>query len=184
MSLTNTEDRYGAVARALHWGMFVLIALLIAAVEVRDIFPKDSGGRTFLMELHKSCGVLVFALVWLRLAWRLLNSVPEQPEGPRWQQQLAGGMVVALYLLMIGLPLSGYLASSLAGRPVGLFGLFELPNPFTADEGLGHDIKELHELGGNLIIALVGLHMAAALYHHLMLKDTVLTRMLPPRKSA
>lgn len=181
MSLRNTDDRYGAVARALHWGMFLVIAAMCLAVEARGWLPKDDPLRGGLMFFHKSCGVLVFGLVWARLAWRAANPVPALPAGPGWQHLAAHAGHLALYALMIGMPVTGYLTSAWAGRAVPFFGLFELPLAVDANEALGHTVKEIHEAGATVLYIVVAVHVAAALWHHFVQKDTVLTRMLPQR---
>ena len=181
MTVPASAERYGAVARALHWSMFLLIAAMCLAVEARGWLPKESATRASLMFFHKSCGVAVFALVWVRLAWRAMHPAPKLPAGPAWQHFAAHAGHVALYLLMIGLPLTGYLTSAYAGRAVPFFGLFELPLAVGPDEALGHTVKEFHEAGATVLYVVVAVHVGAALWHHFVQKDTVLTRMLPQR---
>jgi cytochrome b561 len=127
-------------------------------------------------------GMLVFVLVWLRLAARLSGPTPGiQPEPPGWQQLSANLLHLALYLLMIVMPLTGWLLLSASGKPIPFFGL-ELPALVGENKGLAEQLKEIHETIGTAGYYLIGLHAAAALYHHYVVRDNTLTRMLPERK--
>lgn len=178
MSFTNTNQRWGLLSQAFHWLTFLLILGAWFAVETREDFPKGSAERTEWMLLHKSLGVSIFFLVWLRIGARFAQVTPAGI-GTDIQQKLANLVHLGLYLLMIGLPISGVLTSQFGDRPVVWFGVFELPQLVAANEELGETFEEMHEIGFTVLLALVGVHVAGALYHHVVVKDGVLKRMLP-----
>ena len=181
MSWKNTEQRFGSLSIALHWLMFLLLAAVYACIELKGNFPKGSDMRELLKQWHFMLGLSVFFLVWIRIAARLIAPTPKiQPEPPALQEKIAKLMYLALYLLMIGAPLAGWLILSAAGKPIPFFGL-ELPALIGPDKALAGDIKELHELAGTIGYWLIGIHTAAALYHHYVLRDNALLIMKPQR---
>ncbi|QKE62497.1 cytochrome b [Aquipseudomonas campi] len=181
MSWKNSEQRYGSLSIALHWLMLILIAGVYACIELKGNFPKGSDTRELLKQWHFMLGLAVFALVWLRLLARLIAPTPNiVPALPAWQAIPAKLMHLALYLLMIGAPLAGWLILSAAGKPIPFFGL-ELPPLVGENKQLAGQIKELHELAGTAGYWLIGLHAVAGLFHHFVSRDNTLTRMLPGR---
>ena len=175
--------RYGRLSIGLHWLMVLLIAAVYATIELRGNFPKGSEARELIKQWHFMLGLSVFALVWLRLivGWR--HPAPLAVASAKWEQQLAKLAHLALYGLMIGLPLLGWLILSAAGKPIPFFGL-ELPALVGPDKALAGDFKELHETIAVLGYWLIGLHAVAALFHHYVRRDDVLRRMLPQRRQA
>lgn len=181
MSWRNTETRYGTLSIALHWLMLVLLAAVYACIELRELYPKGSEPREALKTWHFMLGLTVLILVLVRLAARLGAPTPRiEPAPPRWQHASAMLTHLALYGLMLGMPLLGWLMLSAAGKPVPFFG-FELPALVDADKTLAGQLKEIHETGGTVGYILAGLHAAAALFHHYILRDDTLLRMLPRR---
>jgi superoxide oxidase len=181
MSWKNDQHRYGGLSIALHWLMLVLMVGVYACIELKGNFPKGSEPRELLKQWHFMLGLGVFALVWLRLAARLIAPTPQiVPTIPAWQAIPAKLMHLALYGLMIGAPLAGWLILSAAGKPIPFFGL-ELPPLIEQNPELAGQIKELHELAGTAGYWLIGLHAVAALFHHYVSRDNTLTRMLPGR---
>ncbi|MCY1419113.1 Cytochrome b561 [compost metagenome] len=179
MSLKSTPSRYGNLSIALHWLMLVLIAVAYTCIELKGDFPKGSETRELLKQWHFMLGMAIFALVWLRLLGRLLTPTPPIAPAPAtWQNALAKLMHLALYALMIGAPLAGWLILSAAGKPIPFFGL-ELPALIGPNKELAGQIKELHELAGTAGYWLIGLHAVAALFHHYVSRDNTLVRMLP-----
>ena len=127
MNLRNTVERYGAPAIALHWLMLGLLIAVYAAIDLTDLYPKGSAAREALKAWHFTLGLAVFALVAVRLAARWSGPVPEIAASmPRWQQRSASMIHLALYVLMIGMPLLGWLALSASGKPIPFFSI-ELP---------------------------------------------------------
>ncbi|MCY1180163.1 hypothetical protein D3C76_1082560 [compost metagenome] len=182
MSLRNPNNRYGRLSIALHWLMLLLIAGVYIAVEMHSNYPKGSEPRALLMKFHFMLGLTVFTLVWLRIVARLLVPAPGiQPPLPGWQNVLAKAMHLALYALMIGMPLAGWMVLSAGDKPVPFWGL-ELPHLIGKDPDLAKQIKEVHETVGVIGYWLIGLHAAAALFHHFVTRDNTLVRMLPGRE--
>lgn len=182
LPLKNTRDQWGLVAQVLHWLIFLVIVGAWLAVEMHEDYPKGSAERAQLMALHKSLGLSVFFLVWLRLGWRLGNDVPTPEPGPRWQQWSSSLVHAALYLLMIVMPLSGLFMQQFEGHAVAWFGLFEIPPFVTPDKAMGKLLEDIHtEVLWPLLLGLVGLHVLAALWHHFVRRDRTLRRMLPWR---
>ncbi|MDD2161321.1 cytochrome b [Pseudomonas sp. MIL19] len=183
MSWKNTESRYGSLSIALHWLMLILIAGVYACIELKGNFPKGSDMRELLKQWHFMLGLAVFALVWLRLLARAIAPTPTiTPAPPAWQTITAKLMHLALYALMIGAPLAGWLILSAAGKPIPLFGL-ELPALLPPNKPLAGDIKEWHELAGSAGYWLIGLHAVAGLFHHFFVRDNTLTRILPSKQA-
>lgn len=181
MSWKNTDNRYGSLSIALHWLMLILIAGVYACIELKGNFPKGSEPRELLKQWHFMLGLGVFALVWLRLLARLIAPTPRiVPAIPLWQALPAKLVHLALYALMIGAPLAGWLILSAADKPIPFFGL-QLPALIGPNPDLAGQIKELHELAGVTGYWLIGLHAAAGLFHHFIRRDNTLTRMLPGR---
>lgn len=176
----NTEDRYGALLIALHWLMLGLIAAVYACIELHEVFPKGSALRNLLRTWHFMLGLSVLLLAGIRLAARA-GAGPHpriQPVLPIWQERAARLMRLLLYVWMIGMPLLGWLTLSAAGKPIPFFGA-QLPALIGADKALASQIRELHEWVGNAGYYLIGLHAAAALYHHYFARDNTLALMIP-----
>jgi cytochrome b561 len=181
MNWLNDERRYGRLSIGLHWLAAILIVGVYAMIELRVLWPKGTPTREGMKSLHFMLGLTVFALVWARLALRMLQPTPRiEPAPPAWQHALASVVHWVLYLFMIGMPLGGWLMLSAAGKPIPYFGL-ELPSLVAPDKALATQVKEIHETIGKAGYALIGLHAVAALFRHHVLKDDTLTRMLPRR---
>ncbi len=180
MSARNTAEHWGWVAKSLHWIIFLLIVAAWIAVEAHEGFPKDSPERALRMMLHKSFGLTVLFLVWLRLSWRLSGPVPAALPAPAWQQKAAGLVHAALYCLMIAMPVTALLASQLSGRTLSWFAVFEIPPLLAVNKEAAGIFMELHkEVLWPALVLLVAAHAGAALWHHLKMKDATLRRMLP-----
>lgn len=174
---------YSAFARLLHWLTLVLVIALLTLAWTAEGEPATPGGPpTFdpvLVALHQSIGLTVWTLTWLRLGWRHIAGVPAAPAGTAaWQRAGAAAMHAALYLLLLVTPILGYVATYSFGGSVNLYLLGHLPGLIGKDVELGKQVMGLHELCANLIWILAGLHALLALYHHYVLKDVVLRRML------
>jgi cytochrome b561 len=178
MTPTTQTQRYSTASIAMHWLMVLAFIGIYAAVNLIDVFPKGSDTRQLAKNMHFSFGLLVFGLVWLRLLFRVMGTTPPiVPAPPVWQDRLAKLLHLALYGLMVAMPLLGWFALSAFGKPIPFFGL-ALPALVAENKELGRSIMEVHELGGNLGYLLIGGHAAAALFHHYWIKDNTLRRML------
>ncbi len=187
--LGSTRDsRYTKVAITLHWVIALSIICLIVAGLVMsedDLLPKALRFQTF--QLHKSLGLTVLVLSSVRLFWRLTHTPPPLPPGMKaWEKFAASATHWAFYGLMFALPFSGWalVSTSPWGLPTIWFGLFEWPHlPILSTLENKTEINDLagetHEVLAWIAIALICLHIGAALKHHVINRDDVLTRMLP-----
>lgn len=179
----NPHDRWGAVSQSFHW---IIVLLILAAATIglvmgeMRITPKSF----WIYTAHKSIGITVLVLMLLRLGWRLYAGAPRPVAGtPAWQAWLASVTHWALYAFALAMPLSGWLYDSASGlRPFRLFGTVEMPKLVAPDEGIANNALAAHELLFLGLVALIALHVGAALYHHMFLRDGTLQRMLPRRR--
>ena len=175
--------RYGKVAMVLHW----LLALYLFGIFGVGVYMADlpfSPQRLQLYSWHKWAGVIFLVLSVGRLLWRLTHRPPALPDRvqramPGWQMAAYQATHGLMYLLFLAVPLVGWSYSSAAGFPVVLFGVLPLPDFVPADKALAELIKPWHERTAFLLMALVVLHIAAAVKHQLVDKDGLLQRMLP-----
>lgn len=170
------SERYTRVAIAFHWVIAALIVINLGLGIAHDSLPKDWQ----VMPLHKSIGLTVLALTIGRIVWRLMHPAPPLPGDLKpWERMSAHVSHFLLYAFMLALPLTGWaMSSGPKRRPLEWFGLVDVPylpvSPAAA--GLGHDA---HGVLGWAMIALLVLHIGAALRHHFLLRDNVLARMTP-----
>ena len=173
-------QRYTKPAMLMHW----LSALLIVSAFVLGWIMTDIPGFTptklKYFSWHKWLGVTVLGLVCLRLLWRKANTPPPHPAGmPQWQKRAADGTHILLYILIFGVPISGYLYTLAAGIPVVYLGLFQLPVFMGPNPELKPILKTIHYVLNMTMAVAVAAHVAAALKHHFIDRDDVLKRMLP-----
>jgi cytochrome b561 len=174
MSMTVETRPLGVTTRAIHWGTALLVLSAWAVGSTMEEFPRGAG-RDAAMQLHYSLGVLVLGLAALRVAWRAV-SPPPPAEGAAWQRLAASGMHLALLGLTVALPLSGLFDRWARGRPVSVFGGLPLPAPIPIPGGRAWG--EVHEVLANLLLAAIAVHVVAALWHHFVLRDRTLSRMI------
>lgn len=184
-------QRYTATAMVLHWLVAALIAVNVGLIWSVDLLPDDVVRP--VIDTHKSVGITVLGLVLMRLLWRLAHAPPPLPETyARWEAAAAHAAHIALYLVMLALPVSGWLHDSAwkaAGEiPMYLFGLFQWPrigwimqlDPVTKEHM--HDVfGSVHVRLSYLLYALVALHVGAALKHQWWDSHPEIERMLPRR---
>lgn len=170
-----TLEKYTPLRVALHWLMALLLVAVYATIDLHEMFPKGSDLRGALRTWHFTLGMTVLGLVVLRILAHWAQPAPPPLAGPAWQLTLARLVHAGLYLLMIAMPLAGWLAQSAAGKPVMFYGL-ELPMLIGLDKALSHQIKEVHEAMGTAGYFIIGLHALGALFHHHVLKDNTLRR--------
>lgn len=181
MDAVAPQARYRGGVIALHWLTLALLAAVYACIELRELYPKGSDPRETLKSLHFMLGLSVWLLLLPRLLLRATGTTPPiAPAPPRVQQLAARALHLALYALMLAMPLAGWALLSAAGKPIPFFGL-ELPALFAPDKALAGTIKDWHETAGTAGYWLIGAHAAAALWHHYVQRDNTLRRMLPGR---
>jgi cytochrome b561 len=171
--------QYTRTAIVLHW----VIALLIVANFVLGLTMVDlplSPQKLKYFSYHKWTGITIWLIVMLRILWRLGHRPPPLPAAmPGWQRAAAHVSHFALYLLMFAIPISGWLYSSAAGKPVVYLGLVPLPDLVAPDKQLAERLELLHITLNFTLLGLVVLHLLAGLKHHFIDRDSVLARMLP-----
>jgi cytochrome b561 len=170
------SEHYSKPAVFFHWAIVVLVAIAYFAIEVRG--PKGTESRVLWSNVHFWAGSLVLAIAALRLVWRLWRGAPADIDRNRFMMFAARAAHLALYLFIFVQPLLGILMINTAGHPVTLAGLDWQIQLVGADPAAQHAIKEAHEFIGNLFYWVIGLHAAAALAHHLLLRDNTLRRMI------
>ena len=170
---------YGPVAKSLHWLIFVLlvvqfiIALAMPAIR-RDVVPET------LINLHMSFGMLVMLVVIFRLLWRLTHLLPRVADSaPAWFQWAARATHGLFYFLLLVLPILGWAAASVRDWQISLFGIVTLPHLLPPKTRIGFMAGDVHTFLSWVLLALIGLHVVAALYHYFVARDRVVQRMLP-----
>ena len=182
--MSSTPARFDRLAIFLHWSIGLGIIAVAAAEMLRGELPKGNAVREGLKFAHNPAGTIIFALVLLRIVWRLLHPAPAAPSSTKaWERSAAAASHLALYTMMIAIPLLGIVFTFARGRPID-FGLFQISYPLNhfIDTATMKLLKKLHEWLGQAVLGLAFIHAAAALWHHHVRKDDVLTRMLPGRK--
>jgi cytochrome b561 len=180
----HVDRRYTRMAQALHWLIALLIVLQYVLAKMAAHLPLGVRKLSLLAE-HKSVGMTVLALAIIRLGWRLAHAPPPLPaQMRRVERWLAMASHLSFYVILFAMPLSGWLMSSAKNYSVSWFGIFTWPNLIGPNDAAFNSLKALHQLLGNLLIALASMHIVAALKHHFWNKDDVLVRMLPSFRSA
>ncbi|HMV55367.1 MAG TPA: cytochrome b [Rhodocyclaceae bacterium] len=174
-----SQGRYTATAVTLHW----LVALGIFGAFSLGLYMHElplSPTKLKLYSYHKWAGVTIFLFVLIRLAWRATHPPPPLPAAmPAWQRTVAHALHHLLYLLMVAIPITGWLMSSAKGFQTVWFGLVPLPDLLDKNKELGDTLALVHKTLNLTMAALVISHVAAAVKHHVFDRDDVLARMLP-----
>jgi cytochrome b561 len=180
-TFTSRHTRWHPAVQFLHWSGF----LLITATAVIGLLMVDMERGTELRKLcyglHKSLGMTALAIGIVRLLARACSRAPIQLQSPRWQTYAAHVSHVLMYVVLLALPLSGWLLNSVAGQPLPWFGLFNLPALSGRNPELRGLVDTAHIWLFWLLVALVALHLTAVLQHQLLRRDRLLQRMLPGR---
>lgn len=175
----NNSTRYGAVAQSFHWIMAVLVLAAFIYGPGGSEQRVYSPARDFDRQLHETLGIAVFALVILRVLWRMIDTRPDPPAIGRWMDAGSKAVHAVLYLLMFALPLTAITGAWLEGHPLTLLGGVQVAPWLAKSHDVGATVAEIHTWLGDAIMWLAGLHALAALFHHFVLRDPVLVSMLP-----
>jgi cytochrome b561 len=175
-----TQQRHPATLMLLHWLTVLCLALAAALILIRD--QVDSRAlRMWLLEGHRHAGLFVLALFFARVALRFRSGRWMSADRSPWLRWLATLNHLALYALLLAQPLLGWALSDAQGKPVHLLGA-KLPALVMPDEDLADALQGWHQWAAWLLLGLILLHAGAALWHHFVLRDGVLRRMLPSRR--
>jgi cytochrome b561 len=180
MTWRNTTNGYGLIQILLHWMMAAVVAVLLPLglwmTSLDYYHPWYKQGP----DLHRAIGVLLGALLITRWLWRTAHTQPRPLTRPGWETSAATIGHRLLYVLPLLLVISGYLVSTADGRPVDVFGWFEVPATVHGVDGQEDIAGDVHFALAMLLLAVIALHVAAALRHHFVVRDDTLRRMLRP----
>ncbi|QKJ87197.1 superoxide oxidase [Paramixta manurensis] len=166
----------------LHWLVFILVVIAYAMIELRGFAGRGTPLRAIMIATHFSCGFTILLLMLARLFLRHRHPSPAiEPPPPLWQVALAKIMHALIYLLFIGLPILGLISRYYDGQHWVLFGL-SMPVADPSDEDFAYEVIDWHKTLAPLGYWLIGLHAAAALFHHYVIKDSTLLRMMPGKR--
>jgi cytochrome b561 len=186
--MTTPRTHYDAFSRTLHWltAMAVIAAFVLGPEHFgREIRQGLDPATRLDIVLHESLGVLVMALTLLRLLWVAVRPAQPQFDMPGWMHKTAIATHGLLWLMLLAVPVSAFLALGSAGHPLTLLGgvrVSEWPTMLQSQLVQSIDWGDVHGALGDMILWLSGLHAVAAIYHHIVLKDGVLQSMLRPRR--
>jgi cytochrome b561 len=172
-----TPLRYTGTARVLHW----IAALLIFAGFGLGLYMTElefSPAKLRDYAWHKWLGITVFLLAAVRIGWRAAHPAPALPAMPAWQAQAARWVHGLLYVLMLVIPISGWIYSSATGVSVSYLGWVDLPNLVAKDRELAKSLLFVHQALNSVLAVVVTVHIAAAVKHHFVDRDDTLARML------
>jgi cytochrome b561 len=173
--------RYSAVNQVFHWLTALLMFAILPIAWIMTSLGRDAPGREAWVTTHKTIGILILGITVVRIAWRMVDPAPPLTgRAGRWEQALAKATYVLFYVVLVGMPVSGYILSAAGGHPVELFGLLPIPPLVPHDPALARSATAVHILGRWLVYALVALHLCGVALHVVVRRDGVLGRMLPP----
>jgi cytochrome b561 len=171
--------RYSTGAIILHWAIAIAVIVTWRIAESAEHVTEAQ--EKAIMGNHMALGMIILALTIVRLLWRFTHDQPAFPgDLARWETVLARIVHFTFYVLLLGLPLMGWIGNSMEDGPIDVFGLFTIPAlPLSSDRGLGHEILEVHGTLGSVMIYLISLHVLGALKHQFVDKNGEFYRMLP-----
>lgn len=178
--MTIPSQTYRAPARWLHWSMALLVLPMIAAglLMVQDGISRPLQNSLFLF--HKNVGVLLIILIVIRLIYRWRNAPPPEPEHlSLWQVRIASITHGLLYALLLIVPLAGYIRVKAGGFPIESLDALGIPALVSRSDAIAEVAKTIHFYGGRAMIVLVAMHIGAALFHAVIKRDGVFSRMWP-----
>jgi cytochrome b561 len=173
------QARYSTGAMLLHWAIAIAVIVNWRIAESAEHLPDLERGA--VMANHMALGMVILVLTLARLGWRLMKAPPPLASTMKpWERLAARTVHTVFYILLVGLPLGGWLATSFYGVGVKIWGLFTVPRmPVAIDEHIGETIFEAHATAGTVMLVLIALHILGALKHTFIDRDGNLFRMLP-----
>lgn len=178
MAGMNGVKRYSTGSKLLHWVIAIIVITMLSLSFFLDDVPDEYKSTAFMM--HKSFGLTVLILMIIRFVWILHKGKPSLPISiPLWEKILSHLVQYSFYILLIAMPICGWIMSVAGGRVPTFFGLFYLPLPIAENKPLSKLMLQCHQIIAWILIVLIILHVAGAIKHHFIDKDKVLRRMLP-----
>lgn len=175
--MSDDIQNYNTVSRIFHWSVALLIlGLLIVGFFMEGMNPEPLKFKIY--GWHKALGMVVIGLGVARIIWKHASQSPNSlSTHKKWEKMLSKTIHIVLYILIIAMPLSGWIMSSAGGYPVSFFGLFEFPNIVEKNKELGRIANQVHGILAYALVGCVGLHVVGAIKHHVIDKDVTLNRM-------
>jgi cytochrome b561 len=171
---------YRIPARMLHWGLAIAIITMLPLGGIMVSDGLDRATQNTLFILHKNLGVVILLLMLARLAYRMMHPpAPLPAHMPGWQKRAAGATHILLYIMVVFMAITGYLRVTLGGFPIEGLGAIGLHPLLARNEGLADIAKSAHFYGRFILLAVLALHIGAALHHALVLRDGVFGRIWP-----
>jgi cytochrome b561 len=175
----NTEERWGSVQIGLHWTIAALVLFIQVPAGITMVAVEPGTVQNVCYNIHKTNGIVIFLLAIVRLGWRWSHPVPLLPaDMPLWQARLARTTHALLYLVLFLMPITGFLYTAMGSFPVPFFMVYDLAPLVPVNKPLAEVFKYAHLILQFLLYAVVALHVAGALQHHLVRRDGILRRML------
>jgi len=175
-AFAKAEGGYSTAQRLLHWIIFGLIAAQYAVGSIMPHIGRDTPNESWV-NWHLSLGAAILFFICVRLVARVAHPVPLLDNGPKWQRQLASVTHVSIYVLILVICILGWAATAYRGWTVYLFGLIPLPSLAAKGTEWAHTAGDVHGILIYVLLVPIGLHIAAGLYHHFILRDRLLSRM-------
>lgn len=177
--MAGVTGRYSPGQQVLHWLTVCLMLAILPVAWVVGSLKEDTPRFDIYLDIHKALGLSILALTLVRVLWRLAEPPPAHPSSmARWSRTLAHAVAVGLLVMMILMPVTGYLWTNGHGHDVAPFG-FRFPRFGWNNRGLGDVAKSLHVYGQWVIYGLIALHLAGVSFHLIVRRDGLIARMLP-----
>ena len=177
--LGNTRARWGSVSIGLHWTIAALVLLVQVPAGITMTAVDPGTVQNIGYNIHKTNGIVIFLLALVRLGWRWSHPVPVLPaDMPEWQARLARTTHALLYVVLFAMPISGFLYTAMGGFPVPFFMVYDLARFVPENKPVAEIFKYTHLTLQYVLYITVSLHVAGALQHHFVRRDSVLRRML------
>lgn len=182
MQLKNTTSQYGSISKLLHWiiALLVIVQFCLAYWTIYELPEGSPMAGLLIGKLHIPFGMIVLLLAITAIAWRLSTLKPSfLASMPTWERMAARVTHFLLYCALIIMPISGVMMTTAGGRPPHFYGLFQIPAFMAENKEIAELFYQIHQKSGYGLLALVAIHVLAALKHHFIDKDVILKRMMP-----
>jgi len=179
MAAYSTRLHYGTVAQFFHWATAILVVAAFVYGPGGSEQRVYSLAKDFDRQIHETLGLGVLAIALIRLAWRAFDAAPDDTPRPPWMSMSSKVVHAMIYILLLATPLTAISGAWLEGHPLTVLGNIRIGPPLTEAHGVGSAIASIHTWLGDAVLWVAGVHAAAALYHHFVLRDGVLRSMLP-----